>query len=88
VYARRTPLPGAADDVVEEAAAQEPASRGVRDVAVRNDAPNASDGRRLTALAQAVVFWDVDTQVDFMHADGKLYVPDAEAISTSTGSTS
>jgi nicotinamidase/pyrazinamidase len=27
-----------------------------------------------------VVFWDVDTQVDFMHADGKLYVPDAEQI--------
>jgi len=27
-----------------------------------------------------IVFWDVDTQVDFMRADGKLYVPDAEAI--------
>jgi len=27
-----------------------------------------------------VVFWDVDTQFDFMHADGKLYVPDSEAI--------
>jgi nicotinamidase/pyrazinamidase len=27
-----------------------------------------------------VVFWDVDTQHDFMHADGKLYVPGAEAI--------
>lgn len=26
------------------------------------------------------IFWDVDTQVDFMHADGKLYVPDAESI--------
>jgi nicotinamidase/pyrazinamidase len=23
----------------------------------------------------AALFWDVDTQVDFMHADGKLYVP-------------
>src|SRR3989442_12776119 len=27
-----------------------------------------------------VIFWDVDTQVDFMRADGKLYVPDAEQI--------
>jgi nicotinamidase/pyrazinamidase len=27
-----------------------------------------------------VVFWDVDTQHDFMHADGKLYVPDSEAL--------
>ncbi len=27
-----------------------------------------------------VIFWDVDTQYDFMHADGKLYVPDAEQI--------
>jgi nicotinamidase/pyrazinamidase len=27
-----------------------------------------------------VVFWDVDTQYDFMRADGKLYVPDAEQI--------
>lgn len=26
------------------------------------------------------IFWDVDTQVDFMKADGKLYVPDSESI--------
>jgi nicotinamidase/pyrazinamidase len=26
------------------------------------------------------LFWDVDTQYDFMRADGKLYVPDAEQI--------
>ena len=26
------------------------------------------------------LFWDVDTQVDFMQADGKLYVPDAESV--------
>ena len=25
------------------------------------------------------ILWDVDTQVDFIHADGKLAVPDAEA---------
>lgn len=28
----------------------------------------------------AVIFWDVDTQADFMHSDGKLYVPGAESI--------
>lgn len=28
----------------------------------------------------AVVFWDVDTQHDFMKPDGKLYVPGAETI--------
>ena len=27
-----------------------------------------------------LIFWDVDTQYDFMRADGKLYVPDAESI--------
>src|SRR2546423_4122315 len=27
-----------------------------------------------------VIFWDVDTQYDFMKADGKLYVPQAEHI--------
>ena len=26
------------------------------------------------------IFWDVDTQYDFMRADGRLYVPDAESI--------
>ena len=26
------------------------------------------------------IFWDVDTQIDFMNADGKLYVPGAEEI--------
>ena len=26
------------------------------------------------------IFWDVDTQYDFMRADGRLYVPDAETI--------
>ena len=27
-----------------------------------------------------LVFWDVDTQCDFMHSDGKLYVPESESI--------
>lgn len=31
-------------------------------------------------MKRPVIFWDVDTQRDFMDADGKLYVPDAEAI--------
>src|SRR5438132_12925205 len=32
-----------------------------------------------------VVFWDVDTQYDFMKADGKLYVPDAEHVIANLG---
>lgn len=31
------------------------------------------------------LFWDVDTQVDFMRASGALYVPDAEAIIPALG---
>ncbi len=31
-------------------------------------------------MHQYAVFWDVDTQHDFMEADGKLYVPEAESI--------
>lgn len=27
-----------------------------------------------------LIFWDVDTQVDFMLPEGKLYIPEAEAI--------
>ncbi len=27
-----------------------------------------------------LLFWDVDTQVDFMRSDGKLYVPEAESL--------
>lgn len=27
-----------------------------------------------------LLFWDVDTQVDFMKAEGKLYVPEAESV--------
>ncbi|HEX9894720.1 MAG TPA: cysteine hydrolase family protein [Gemmatimonadales bacterium] len=27
-----------------------------------------------------IIFWDVDTQVDFMKSEGKLYVPDSESI--------
>lgn len=30
--------------------------------------------------AKPVIFWDVDTQADFMHAGGKLYVEGAEEI--------
>src|SRR5260370_26346021 len=31
-------------------------------------------------MMERVILWDVDTQYDFMKADGKLYVPDAEQI--------
>jgi nicotinamidase/pyrazinamidase len=31
-------------------------------------------------MHKPVIFWDVDTQHDFMDADGKLYVPDSEQI--------
>ena len=31
------------------------------------------------------VFWDVDTQVDFMSPDGKLYVPGAETLADNLG---
>lgn len=31
-------------------------------------------------MRKAVIFWDVDTQHDFMDPDGKLYVPGAEKI--------
>ena len=31
-------------------------------------------------FAKDILFWNVDTQVDFMHKDGKLYAPGAEEI--------
>ena len=31
-------------------------------------------------MNQTLIFWDVDTQVDFMLPEGKLYVPGAETI--------
>lgn len=36
----------------------------------------------------ATIFWDVDTQHDFIHPDGKLYVPGAEAIVPTLGALS
>lgn len=33
-------------------------------------------------VARRPIFWDVDTQADFMHADGKLYVPGSEEITS------
>jgi nicotinamidase/pyrazinamidase len=32
-----------------------------------------------------LIFWDVDTQYDFMRADGKLYVPGAESVIPTLG---
>ena len=34
----------------------------------------------MAVASPRVIFWDVDTQYDFMKADGKLYVPDAEQL--------
>jgi len=34
----------------------------------------------MTEQRTAILFWDVDTQVDFMRPDGRLYVPEAETI--------
>ena len=31
-------------------------------------------------MIRELIFWDVDTQYDFMINDGKLYVPNAEEI--------
>ncbi len=31
-------------------------------------------------MRAATIFWDEDTQVDFMHPDGKLYVPGSESV--------
>ena len=31
-------------------------------------------------VSRRVIFWDVDTQVDFMQPEGKLYVPGAEKL--------
>lgn len=31
-------------------------------------------------FAKDILFWNVDTQIDFMHKNGKLYVQDAESI--------
>src|SRR5262249_16065352 len=36
--------------------------------------------RRERTRMTRLLFWDVDTLYDFMHADGRLYVPDSEAI--------
>ncbi|HLS47451.1 MAG TPA: cysteine hydrolase family protein [Gemmatimonadales bacterium] len=36
-------------------------------------------------MATDLIFWDVDTQYDFMRADGKLYVPGSEEIIPTVG---
>ena len=36
-------------------------------------------------MTRRVIFWDVDTQHDFMRADGKLYVPGSEEIIETVG---
>ena len=36
--------------------------------------------RQPDAANRPTLFWDVDTQIDFMHPDGELYVPEAETL--------
>jgi len=43
------------------------------------------NGERDTHRTTGVVFWDVDTQHDFMDPGGKLYVPGAEALVPALG---
>lgn len=45
-----------------------------------NKGPAVLSGPVLVYRAMPTIFWDVDTQVDFMHSAGKLYVPGAESI--------
>jgi len=41
---------------------------------------NILNGKALEVKMAEIIFWDVDTQYDFMISDGKLYVPEAEEI--------
>ena len=38
------------------------------------------DDTAAAARKKNTLFWDVDTQIDFMQPDGKLYVPEAESL--------
>ena len=62
---------GSNDFTGDIVADRRPAVREVRSRLTAEPAPRARAVRR--------VLWDVDTQVDFVHADGKLAVPDATA---------
>src|SRR5260221_4433938 len=37
-------------------------------------------GRQISMVSRSAIFWDVDTQADFMVTGGKLYVPGAEKL--------
>ena len=39
----------------------------------------------MSSAEGSTLFWDVDTQVDFMRSNGRLYVPDAEEIVPTLG---
>lgn len=38
----------------------------------------------VTTMPSSLLFWDVDTQFDFMHPVGKLYVPGAKSDAQTT----
>src|SRR5262245_21238160 len=62
----------------------QPTLSGMREGPVPRLGASTDPTRDLNAwfdeMRSDLIFWDVDTQVDFKKADGRLYVPDSESI--------